>query len=75
MANLGAVDTRLSPFYALTRSGIAVTEGALLTAAAGAWLRRGRPGPPLAGARTAVREVVRDPVTAVFLGLVLVLFA
>ena len=53
VANLGLTTLVLSPIHQVTRAGLAVAEGLLLAAALGAWWARGRPGPPLAGARAA----------------------
>ena len=75
VANLGLVVILLSPFEQVTRGGLVLAEGALLLAALAAWWTRGRPGPPLTAARAAAREIVTDPVTLAFLGVVLVLLA
>jgi hypothetical protein len=62
-----AVVTRaLSPFDAVTRPGLAAACTALLAAALALWWARGRPGLPLAGARVAAAELVRDPITLAF---------
>ena len=73
VTNLALVVLVLSPFREVTRGGLAVAETVLLVAAAAAWWLRGRPGPPLATARAAAREIVTDPVTLLFLAAVLVL--
>jgi hypothetical protein len=73
VANVGLTTLVLSPFGAVTRGGLAAAEAVLLAAALAAWWMRGRPGLPLGAARAALREVVRDPVTALFLACVLVL--
>lgn len=66
VANVGLVTLALSPMRAVTPVGLAVAESLLLSVALVAWWYRGRPRPPLAAARAAGREVVRDPVTAAF---------
>ena len=68
VANLAGVTWALSPFHAVTRTGLTVAEAILVAAAFGAWWLSGRPGVELAGARAALRFVSRDPVTLVFLG-------
>ena len=68
VANLAGVTWALSPFHAVTRTGLTVAESILAAAAFGAWWLRGRPRVELAGARSALRFVSRDPVTLVFLG-------
>ena len=68
VANLAGVTWALSPFDAVTRTGLTVAEAILVAAAAAAWWLRGRPGVELAGLRTALRVVARDPVTLLFLG-------
>jgi hypothetical protein len=72
-ANLGLTTTALSPFRAVTQSGLALVEAFLLAGAATLWWVRGRPPPPLGAARVAARAVISDPVTAAFLVFVLVL--
>jgi hypothetical protein len=74
-ANLGAVTWALSPFRAVTRPGLAAAESVLLAASLAVWWRRGRPGLPLAAARPAARQIVADPVCAVFLAAVAALLA
>lgn len=75
VANLGVVTLALSPFREVTRDGLAVAEALLLAGALAGWWARGRPGLPLTAARAAVHDVVSDPVTALFLVVVLVLLA
>jgi hypothetical protein len=58
----------LSPFRAVTAHGLLLVEALLLAAAVSVWWLRGRPGWPLARARTAAREVARSPLTIAFLG-------
>jgi Glycosyltransferase family 87 len=66
VANLGLVTWALSPFRLVTRGGLAVAEVVLLATALTAWLLRGQPVFPLAAALPAVRRILTDPVTAVF---------
>src|SRR5579862_4627268 len=74
VGNLELVSLALSPFREVTQRGLAVAETLLLVAALIGWRLRGRPRLPLAAARAAAREVMFDPVTAVFfIGVVLVL--
>jgi hypothetical protein len=73
VANVGLTTLVLSPFGAVTRGGLAVAEAMWLAAALTAWWARGRPRLPLDPAAAALREVVRDPVTALFLACVLLL--
>ena len=75
VANLGIVTLALSPFREVTRAGLAVAETVLLAGALAGWWVSGRPGLPLAAARAALREVVSDPVTALFLVVVVVVLA
>jgi hypothetical protein len=72
-ANLGLTTFALSPFRAVTRTGLGAAEAVLLVGAVALWWLRGRPGPPLALARSAAREVLTDLPTAAFLVFVLVL--
>ena len=72
-ANLGLTTIALSPFQAVTRAGLGAAEAVLLLGAAALWWARGRPAPPLALARKAVRAVVTDLPTAAFLLFVLIL--
>jgi 4-amino-4-deoxy-L-arabinose transferase-like glycosyltransferase len=58
--------TVLSPFRAVTRTGLALGESALLVFAFGVWWLRGRPRPP-AAARQVARQIARDPVAAILL--------
>ena len=74
VAGVGAATWVLSPFHAVTRSGLLGAELVLLGAAVAAWSVRGRPRPPLAAARAAIGDLARDPLTLVFLaGLTVVL--
>jgi hypothetical protein len=75
VGNLGLVTLALSPVRDVTRTGLALSEIALLVLALAVWWLRGRPRPPLDGARRAVREVVSNPLTAVFLGVVVLLLS
>ena len=70
VANLGLVTWALSPFDAVTRSGLLGAESALLVACAGAWWLRGRPVVRLEAARTGLAYLARDPVTMLFLAVV-----
>ncbi|MEI8104291.1 MAG: glycosyltransferase 87 family protein [Actinomycetes bacterium] len=72
LANIGVVTLGLSPFRAVTRGGLTTAELGLLAGALTVWWLRGRPGVQLASARAAAREIVSDPVTALFLGVVIV---
>jgi hypothetical protein len=72
VGNLALVTWALSPFDAVTRSGLLVAEAILLATAGAAWWARGRPGVPLAGVRAACARIAGDPVTVIFL---VVLFA
>jgi hypothetical protein len=71
VGNLGLVGLLLSPTRDVTPHGLALAELVILTAALGMWWAKGRPGPVGVGARAAFREVVSDPVTLLFLVLVL----
>ena len=75
VANVGLVTIVLSQFQAVTRTGLAVAETALLVAALLVWRLRGRPRPPLEPARAALAEVVHDPFTALFLAVTLAVLA
>jgi glycosyl transferase family 87 len=75
VANLGLVTLALSPFREVTRGGIAVAELVLLVSALAGWWSRGRPAFPLAAARTAIRSVIFDPLTALFLVVVVLVLA
>jgi Glycosyltransferase family 87 len=70
VADLGLVTLVLSPANDVTRGGLAAAQTLLLAAAAGIWWLRGRPGPGLVRAGQALSGVLRDPVTAVFLAVV-----
>ncbi len=72
LAETTALTVGLSPLHLVTRGGLAVAEAVLFAGALGLWLTRGRPGVPLRAIRPVVREIVRDPVSAAFLGLVAV---
>jgi hypothetical protein len=74
-ANIGLVTIALSPAREVTRVGLAGAETVLLTVAIGAWWLRGRPHLPVAGVRPAVARIVSDPVTALFLVVVVVVLA
>lgn len=63
----------LSPFRAVTRGWVGATEAVLFAGALTVWWLRGRPRLPLAAARAAVREVVRDPPCAAFLAVTLLI--
>jgi hypothetical protein len=75
VANLGLVTWALSPLQAVDRGGLAVAEAILLAAASVTWWLRGRPGLPVASALPAARQVLTDPVAAMFLAFVGVLLA
>ncbi len=60
----------LSPMHAVTQRGLAIGEAVAFLAAAGAWVARGRPQPPLHGARAAARALVRDPPALLFAAVV-----
>jgi hypothetical protein len=68
VANMVAVTTALSPFRAVTRDALALTECALFVVALAVWWLRGRPGLPLDAARAALREIKTSPLTVIFLG-------
>jgi hypothetical protein len=70
VANLGLVTLALSPSRDVTRGGLAAAESVFAILALVTWWARGRPGLPLRGAVAAVREVVSDPASALFLALV-----
>jgi len=73
VAITAAVTLALSPIRWVTQGGLAVAQTIVLVAAVAAWWARGRPALPLAEGRAAAREVLTDPVSAVFLAFVLVL--
>jgi hypothetical protein len=74
VANVAAVTWLLSPFDAVTRTGLVVAEAVLAACAVAAWWLRGRPGVELAGARAALSAVAHDPIALLFvLGLAVVL--
>ena len=75
VANLGLVTWALSPLRLVDRGGLAAAESVLLAAASVAWWLRGRPGLPFAAAIPAARQVLTDPITAVFLVVVGALLA
>jgi len=72
VANLGIVTLALSPFREVTRTGLTIAELCLLGGAALAWRARGYAFVPLAPARRAFLEVIRDPLTVLFFAVVLV---
>lgn len=67
VTNIALLTWALSPFHAVTQAGLLVGELVLLAAAVAVWWRRGRPRLPLGGVSAAVRELLGDPVTALFL--------
>ena len=73
VANLALATLVLSPANWVTRTGLGGAEAVALAVAALAWWLRGRPVPSLAPVRTAAGIVLRDPVTLVFAGFVVVL--
>lgn len=60
----------LSPFHAVTRTGLATAAEVLLACALVIWWLRGKPGIGLRQGLRTVRHIVRDPVVAAFLALV-----
>lgn len=70
VGNLALVTWALSPFDAVTRSGLLGAELVLFAAALAVWWLRGKALPPLAEARAALRVVAADPVTLAFLAVV-----
>jgi hypothetical protein len=68
-AHVVAVTWALSPFDAVTDTGLTVAEGVLAVAAAAWWLAAGRPRPATIGARADVASVRSDPLTLAFLAL------
>jgi hypothetical protein len=75
VAQAGGVTWALSPFDAVTRTGLTAAEGAVLAAAAGAWWLRGRPVPSAAAARSELRDALGDRLTALFLAVLLAALA
>ena len=75
VGNLGLVTLALSPLREVTRGGLAVAELVGLAGALAVWTARGRPGLPLAAARAGLGQLLSDPLTALFLLVVLVLLA
>jgi hypothetical protein len=75
VGNLALVGLLLSPTRDVTPHGLALAEIVILTAALGTWRAMGRPGLATFSARAALREVVSDPVTLLYLVLVLALLA
>ena len=73
VANLALVTQVLSPFREVTRGFLALSELALLAAAAAAFWLLGRPRPPLGAARRALAEVASDRVTLLYLAALAVL--
>jgi hypothetical protein len=75
VTNVGAVTWALSPFHDVREVPVTLAEAAIFAGALGAWWLRGRPGLPLAPARTVAPAAARDPVTACILGALIVLLA
>ena len=75
VTNLGLVTLALSPFREVNRGGLAVAEAVLLAGALAAWLQRGRPGLQLAAGRSAIATIVSDPLTLVYLMVVVAVLA
>jgi hypothetical protein len=74
LTNVGLVTWALSPLRVVTRAGLAAAEAVFLAGALVLWWRRGRPALLLlTGARTALREIVVDPPTALFLAVIVAL--
>jgi hypothetical protein len=73
VGNVVLVALVLSPFRAVDRGGLAAAEAVLLVGTGIVWWKRGRPWPPLAGARAAISEIVSNPVTLLFFAAVAVL--
>jgi len=71
VANLTLVILVLSPFRAVTQTGLALAEALLLTASVTAWWLRGRPPLPTSAARAAAGALISEPATALFLVAVL----
>ncbi len=67
VAQIALATWALTPFDAITQSGLAVAEAVLLAGAVTAWWLHGRPGVPVAGAAVALRRIVGDPLTLLFL--------
>jgi hypothetical protein len=72
VVELGAVTWVLSPFDAVTLTGLTAAEGVLLIGALGVWWARGRPGVHLAAARAELQSITRDRVTVLFLAVLAV---
>ena len=70
--DLGAVTWALSPFDAVTLTGLTVTEAVLIVVAVGIWWARARPVVELTGARAAVQSIASDRVTLLFLAMLAV---
>lgn len=66
VTQFGLLTWALSPFRAVTMTGLLVGELVLLAGAVGFWWARGRPGVELAAARSALRAIATDPVTLAF---------
>lgn len=66
VANLAVTTLALSPLADVTRGWLALTQTGWLAASVAVWSARGRPRPPLAAATTACREVLGDPLSALF---------
>ena len=75
VANVGLVTIVLSQFREVTRPGLAAAEVVLFAGASVLWQVRGRPLLPPAAARAAVSEVVRSPLTALFLAVAVTVLA
>jgi Glycosyltransferase family 87 len=73
--NLALATLVLSPFREVTRTGLAVVEAVLLIVSALAWWALGRPRPPLAPARAALRELASSRLTALYLAAIGLLLA
>ncbi len=67
VGNLALVTWALSPFSAVTRTGLLVAELVLLAAALAVWWLRGKPTPPRADLEAALRRIAGDPITLAFL--------
>ncbi len=67
VVNAVGITVALSPLHAVRAVPLALSEGAVLVAASGAWWWRGRPVPRLSPAARAVREVLASPLALLFL--------
>ena len=70
VAQIAAVTWVLSPFDAVTIGWLTLAELALAVAAVAAWMLRGRPLPPGAGAKADLRLLLADPLTLLFAAVV-----